>query len=472
MKENAESAQSELKLSSGQATATMAPNEREALLARLELAQAAGGIGIHDYDIINDRIEWDARTRAIWGVVDHEPITYKTFASGLCPDDLVATERALSAANDPTGDGKFFAQYRVQSRDGTLRHVEATGQTLFRDSIAVRIVGTVRDITHEVVASEELKRARTFAENLVHTAPTLLYIYDLVEKRNRFIGPQIAPMTGMTAAHYSELASDLLPTIIHPDDLDRVAAHHAAIREGRLQPPFEIEYRLRREDGTWLWLTSTEVVHARDEDGRPTQILGASLDNTKKHEADELRELLIDEMAHRMRNMMGVIQAIGRMTLREKCEPEVWMTFDKRITALVAAQQLLISGDWRSADMEKVVRTVLQPFTDSAQPRISLSGPQMQIEGSQVTTVGLALHELATNAVKYGALSVPGGHVEVIWRVDGDAKRVEWREHGGPPAPKSTRQGFGSMLISSLAGPDPDGGLQYGSSGLVCRLSL
>ena len=472
MTENAGSAQDGINSDSGLATETTSIIEREALLARLELAQAAGGIGIHDYDIINDRIEWDARSRAIWGVAEHELITYETFVSGLHPDDLEATEHAVSAANDPAGDGKLFARYRVRSRDGTLRHVEATGQTLFRDGIAVRIVGTVRDITHEVVASEELEKARTFAENLVHTAPTLLYIYDLVEKRNRFIGPQIAPMTGMSAAHYSELASDLLPTIIHPDDLDRVAAHHAAIREGRIQPPFEIEYRLRREDGTWLWLTSTEVVHARDADGRPTQILGASLDNTKKHKADELRELLIDEMAHRTRNMMGVIQAIGRMTLRETCEPEVWKTFDKRIAALVAAQQLLISGDWRSADMEKVVRTVLQPFTDSDQPRISLSGPTMQIEGSQVTTVGLALHELATNAVKYGALSVSGGHVEVMWHVDGDAKRVEWREHGGPPVSKPTRQGFGSMLISSLAGSDADGGLEYGSSGLVCRLSL
>ena len=449
-----------------------AVDERERLLARLELAQAAGGIGIHDYDIVNDRIQWDARTRAIWGIPDDETITYATFAAGLHPNDLAATEKAVAAASDPAGDGALLIRYRVLSRDGTERHVEASGRTLFREGAAIRIVGTVRDITDEIVVSQELEKARTFAENLIRTAPTLLYVYDLIQKRNAFVGPQIGPMTSMPAERYAELGSELLPTVIHPDDLERVAAHHLAIREGRIMPPFEIEYRLRRDDGSWLWLSSTEVVHARDENDMPTQILGASLDITRRREAEALRELLIGEMAHRMRNLMGVVQSIARFTLRDGCEPEVWAAFDSRLGALSAAQHLLTTGDWRSAELKDVVRMVLQPFNDGDERRISFAGPTMRIEGGALATVALALHELATNAVKYGALSVAGGRVEVTWSSEGDAKRLEWRELGGPPAVAPTRTGFGSMMIASLAKSGDGSGLFYGPEGLVCRLSL
>jgi PAS domain S-box-containing protein len=451
---------------------TSAAEERERLLARLELAQEAGGIGIHDYDIVNDRIEWDSRTRAIWGVGKDEPITFSTFATGVHPDDLEATEKAIAAASEPTSNGKLVIRYRVQSRAGTHHHVEATGQTLFRDGVAVRIVGTVRDVTKEVVTAQELEQARTFAENLIRTAPTLLYVYDLVEKRNVFVGPQIGPMTSMSVGRYAELGSNLLSVVIHPDDLERVTEHHLAIREGRVSPPFEIEYRLRRDDGTWLWLSSTETVHARDEHGLPTQILGASLDITRRHEAEALRELLIGEMAHRMRNLMSVIQSIASLTLRNGCAPEVWGAFDSRLRALAAAQQLLTMGDWRSAGLEDVARTVLQPFNDQDEQRITFSGPAIHIEGGELATVALVLHELATNAVKHGALSVAGGRVEIVWRVDGDAKRLEWRERGGPPANAPTRRGFGSTMIASLAKTGDGGALTYGPDGLVCRLSL
>jgi PAS domain S-box-containing protein len=459
-------------LATGSDSEAAAHEERERLLARLELAQAAGGIGIHDYDIVNDRIEWDARTRAIWGVGDDEPLSYATFAAGLHPDDLAATEAAVAAANAPGSDGRLLIRYRVLSRDGTLRHVEATGRTLFSNGAANRMVGTVRDVTNEVIASQQLEQARLFAENLIRTAPTLLYVYDLVEKRNTFIGPQIGPMTSMLAARYDELGSDLLPAVIHPDDLERVAAHHLEIREGRVTPPFEIEYRLRRDDGSWLWLSSTEVVHARDEQGMPTQILGASLDVTRRRDAEALRELLIGEMAHRMGNLMSVIQSIASLTLRIGCEPGVWAAFNSRMCALATAQELLTVGDWRSAAFDDVARTVLQPFNGGNEQRISFVGPTMHIEGAEVAAVALALHELATNAVKYGALSVAGGRVELVWHVDGDAKRLEWRERGGPPAVAPKRKGFGSRMIASLAKSGDGSGLMYRPEGLVCRLSL
>ena len=449
-----------------------AEDERDLLLARLELAQAAGGIGIHDYDIINDRIEWDARVRHLWGMSLDEPVTYATFAAGVHADDLAAVEQAVAVATDPAGDGRYLARYRVKSRNGAQYHVEATGRTHFVDGRAVRLVGTIRDITGEVTAARELAEARNFAENLIQSAPTLLYIYDLVQKRNLYIGPQIARMTDLTASDYAKLGDALLPTMIHPDDLDRVAAHHHAIREGVTAPPFQIEYRLLRKDGSWLWLSSTEVVHARGDDGRPTQLLGASLDITRRYEAEALRELLIGEMAHRIKNLLSVVQSIGALTIRNGCNPDIWLAYEQRMGALGAAQRLLTDGDWRSADLSDVVRAVLAPFDDATEARIELVGPTLDVDGGHVTTVALALHELATNAVKHGALSVPGGHVRVCWRREDDDIVMEWTEQGGPPVTPPQRLGFGSMMIEALGSADGEKKMNFRPEGLHCRFTL
>ena len=173
-----------------------------------------------------------------------------------------------------------------------------------------------------------------------------------------------------------------------------------------------------------------------------------------------------------MRNLMSVTQSIARFTLRDGCAPEVWAAFDSRIAALARAQKLLTAGDWRSAELKEIARSVLKPFNAGGEHRISLTGPTMSIAGGELATVALVLHELATNAVKYGALSVTGGRVEVEWRFVGDAKRLEWREHGGPPAAAPTRRGFGSMMIATLTKSGDGSGMTYGPEGLICRLSL
>lgn len=445
---------------------------RERLLRRLEIAQAAAGIGIHDYDIENDQIEWDSRVRAIWGVSAEEPVSYTTFASGVHPDDFPNVEQAVHKAFDPKGDGSYFARYRVISRNGSQYHVEATGRASFRDGKAIRLTGTVRDITNEVAAAQELENARLFAENLVQTAPTLLYIFDLVEQRNVFIGPQIREMANLSSSDYAQLGNQLLHAVIHPEDLDRVSSHHRKIRQGEINPPFEIEYRLRRSDGSWLWLSSKEVIHARDEQGLPTQILGASLDITRRREAESVREILIGEMAHRIKNILAIIQSITTMTLRKGCEPDVWAGFERRIAALASAYGLLTHGDWQRADLEELTQTALKPFNDQEGKRVRFSGPPVDIESTQVVTVALVLHELATNATKYGALSVPDGWVELEWFTEGVKTTLEWREKGGPVPSAIRTPGFGTMMIKSLMEANGQAAMNFSPEGLTCRLSL
>jgi PAS domain S-box-containing protein len=442
------------------------------LLERIELAQEAGGIGIYDYDIARDRIAWDSRVRAIWGVGEDEQIDYATFTAGVHPEDLAQVNEAVAKSQDPSGDGRYFAHYRVIARDGSERVVEAMGRTTFENGVAVRLVGTVRDISDDVEARRELEDSKNFCQNLIDSAPTMLYIYDLVESRNIFIGPQIAPMTQMAKQDYEGLGKDLIPAVIHPDDLNRVVEHHKAIRDERIKPPFEIEYRLRKADGGWIWLTSSEVVHKRDPDGRPRQILGASLDITRRHEERELRNLLTRELEHRVKNAFAVVQSVAMMTLRNHCPRDVWKQFEDRLAALSHGQRLLTEKQWQSADLADIARQVFEPFATDDHSNIRIDGPSIAIEGSQVASIALVLHELATNAVKHGALSVENGHVDIKWGYRDHNTIIEWKEHGGPTVIPPTQTGFGSALIQSLGKNPTTDGIDYRADGLYCHLTL
>jgi PAS domain S-box-containing protein len=440
-------------------------------LERAELAQAAGGIGIYDYDIAADRIVWDSRVYALWGLPEGTPVTYQTFASGIHPDDAATVEAAVAAALDPRGDSTCRAAYRVRNQlTGAVCMVEARGHARFRDGAAVRLVGTVRDITKEEELRQELRQANQFAQGLIQTAPTLLYIYDLVEQKNVYIGPQIVPVTGMAPENYRAFGSELLPLVVHPDDLARVQAHHASIREGRSREPFEIEYRLRRADGSWVWLASLEVVHARDEDGRPTQILGASLDISRRHEADEIRQLLVHELGHRIKNAFAMVRSIAALSLRPNCDPAAWEAFEGRLGALASAHATIPATPGAPVDLHSTVVQAIQPF---ASYPLQVDGPDCRILPAIADILPLLLHELATNAVKYGAWSVPGGRVELTWQCDPQQVDLCWEEIGGPPVAAPRGKGFGTRLLeSALLSQNGRLDLHFFAEGLQCRMAF
>ena len=181
-----------------------------------------------------------------------------------------------------------------------------------------------RNVTAERMAQQALRDAQVFAQNLINTAPTIIAIFDLVEQRNVFVGPQVSTLTGVNDLDYNGLGHEVIPALIHPDDVQLVTAHYAAICSGKLQPPLQIEYRIGRPDGGWLWLACIEVVHARDSEGPPLQILSASLDITRRHEAEAMRDLVMKELEHRIKNAFAMVQSIASMTLRKFCEAEAW----------------------------------------------------------------------------------------------------------------------------------------------------
>lgn len=435
------------------------------LLERIELAQEASGIGIHDYDIVNNRIEWDSRVRAMWGVSATAEIRYKDFITGIHPDDRAASEAAIVKSLDPKGDGHYRIEYRVcNANDSSIRTVQAIGRVSFAGGTPLRMIGTVRDVTEE-------RAAKVFSDNLIATVPAIVYIYDLVERRNVFIGPQIVAMTGYGTRHYRDIDSSLIATIAHPEDVERIADHHRAIRRGTAEPPFEIEYRMRNAAGGWMWLASTEIVHSYDEAGKPREILGAAIDISRRREAEQARDMLIGELGHRVKNTLALVQSMAAMTLRKSCTEDAWEEFELRLQALGQAQTALNAGDWNGAALLDLVQAAVKPFDGGEGNRIAIDGPGVTVSSQLAMPLSLALHELATNATKYGALKDRTGTVAISWQDSEGMVVLHWEERGGPPVVKPSRTGFGSQLIRrSLGKSGGSGTIDFAATGVVCEL--
>ena len=193
---------------------------------------------------------------------------------------------------------------------------------------------------------------------------------------------------------------------------------------------------------------SISVSPITDPNGRVSRILSVSRDHTELHKAREQQHLLNGELAHRIKNTMSVVQAIAHQTLGKATDQESVAAFTQRLGALSAANDVLTRDSWSSANIGDVLRATLTTFGDD---RFVLTGPDIAIGPRATLALTLMVHELATNAAKYGALTTPDGIVKVTWRVcrpeDQDTLALSWVERGGPPATAPSRQGFGSRII-------------------------
>src|SRR5260370_9546 len=176
--------------------------------------------------------------------------------------------------------------------------------------------------------------------------------------------------------------------------------------------------------------------------------------------------------APRTKNRLSVVDAIAPQAAAKKSEDFV-ERFSERIQALSANQDLLVRNEWRGVDVEDLVRAQLAHFADLVGSRIAVRGRKLHLNAAAAQAIGLALHELGTNAGKYGALSVDAGRVDVGWRFDGNIFAMSWTERNGPPVSPPERRGFGSTVIASMAKRTVDGEVQldYAPSGLTWRLT-
>lgn len=199
-------------------------------------------------------------------------------------------------------------------------------------------------------------------------------------------------------------------------------------------------------------------------DGGELGELGAAIDEYMDGivESEAHRQLLLREMNHRIKNLLANVQAVANQTFRDGAGPDSLRAFGQRLAAMAAAHDLLVSGNGQSADLEATIRAALEPFGVGRDAEITLAGPPLRLNSRAALALAMSLHELCTNAAKYGALSGPGGSVAVHWSVGpgtgdeerGDRLRLSWIEQGGPAVAEPSRRGFGTRLIHAAFAAD------------------
>jgi PAS domain S-box-containing protein len=271
-----------------------------------------------------------------------------------------------------------------------------------------------------------------------------------------------------------------LVAAIHPEDRPRMlSAIEAAIRTGG---DYDAEYRVIHPSGETRWVQARGRAAQIADAGGVRRMAGVSLDVTERKRAEERQRLLLNELNHRVKNTLATVQSIASQTLRSAADAEAFRAaFEARLLALSQTHNLLTDAGWEAASLIDILRLEMTPHAAGKPGEVRFfvdADRDVRLTPKAAVALGMAFHELTTNAVKYGALSTPEGRVSVrsrIVRSDGVARLiVEWAESGGPPVAKPQRRGFGGRLLEQgLAGElKGEVKLDYRSTGLLCRMEL
>ena len=267
-----------------------------------------------------------------------------------------------------------------------------------------------------------------------------------------------------------DLAAAALRRFIHPDDLPRLERALAAIpaRHGTIQA----EFRILRSNGEIRWCIGVGAAH-RDENGKLTRLTGVTVDITDRKRAEEHQVLLAREVDHRARNVLAVAQAIVRLTQADTIDAYA-AAIEGRVGALARAHTLLSRSRWEGADLATIALEELAPYRIPGAERATATGPTTILGPAAAQGLALVLHELATNAVKYGALSVPRGHVALTWELTPTELALHWHERGGPSPRPPTHRGYGTRVINGSIEGQLGGRstLVWDRQGLRCAIVL
>jgi PAS domain S-box-containing protein len=308
--------------------------------------------------------------------------------------------------------------------------------------------------SHE--AQHELEERRRAEEGLRESEERLLLALEAgrlgtweldIGSNRRLLSPRSAEIFGVPADELLE--RETWQAVIHPDDRGRVTSAFQEALEGRA--PYRSEFRVRAKDGRERWVSSQAVVH-RDKTGTPQRVVGIHQDITERKRWEEHQVLLINELNHRVKNTLATVQSIAGQTLRNASSVEhVREDLEGRLFALSRVHDVLTRESWEGANLREVIEQAVEPYRRHEDDRFHIAGQDTRLSPRMALAVALALQELATNAVKYGALSNATGVVRVTWEIAGAAASrrllLRWEEAGGPAVHPPVRRGFGSRLI-------------------------
>jgi PAS domain S-box-containing protein len=426
--------------------------------AALKALEAADLIGSWDWDIASDTLFADGRFAAMYGVdpeLGRRGGRLDAFTAGIHPDDAerVAAEIERAVA----GRGAFESEYRVTA-DGRTRWLLARGQ-VFADAsgAAVRFPGVAIDITRRKTA--ELELAQTL-EALTESEAKFRVLADAMPQMvwstlpDGFHDYYNARWYEFTGVPLGSTDGEGWNDMFHPEDRERAwAAWRRALETGE---PYEIEYRLRHSSGVYRW-TLGRATALRGEDGEIVRWFGTCTDIDELKRMEQGKELLSQELSHRIKNIFAVVSALVALSARQFPEAKAFASVLRtRVNALARAHEFV--RPHTEASRPTVGTRTLHAFladlfrayaTPDGAPRVRISGDDALFDDQAATSVALLFHELATNAAKYGALSTDRGHVDLTTRREDERFVLVWTEAGGPAVTGApAHQGFGSSLAT------------------------
>jgi PAS domain S-box-containing protein len=432
------------------ATATDIDDLKRALIAtseseeRLRLAAQAAQFGIYGFDLRTHEHTWSPELKAIFGLAPGDAVPGR-IVEWIHPDDRGRFEARREASLDPGGAGIFEDDHRIVRRDGSVRWVFVKGRVSFAGADEQRVplngLGFVLDVTERKLAEQALAQSEARYGALVEHANDIIMMLDL-EGRVLSINPAVRDILGYQPGELiGRRVCDLVPH-------DQVPCEQALPGQPGAVARYELAVAGKQGQVRVLGINAGVIA---DGSGNPVAVHCIARDITERKEADSRQSLLVRELQHRSKNLLAVVQSIATNTLKRSSNVAVALEMlIGRIHALAHAQDFVAAGAQGGVPLRQLLKAELDTFGGQA----LLEGEEMVVGGAFAQTFALVVHELATNAVKYGAFSVPSGRVLVQWSFvgegEGAALEFAWVERNGPGVHAPETAGFGTLLMATL----------------------
>jgi PAS domain S-box-containing protein len=444
---------------------------------RLQLALDAAKLGVWSIDCKTERFECDNRDGLIHGYPsERPPRTIGEARAFVHAEDVSSLDETFIASRRLGANIK--AEYRLAPSAGSAAYPEERWVAIEGAFVRTasgereRLLGVSRDITdlkraQHALAERNLQLALAGKAALVGS-----YSYDVntdaMQVSEGYVAVHGLP-EGTNVTTRSEWH-----TRIHPEDLERVQDIRVeAFREQRGE--YGLEYRVIRGGREVRWIEARSFVLYRD-DGAPQRVVGVDIDITERKQAQEHREILNAELDHRAKNLLATVGAIITQTQNGNASmPDFVFALDRRIASLARVHELLSCNRWQGVSLREIVRREFAPY---AADNIATEGPNVVLMAEAVQPLAMVLHELTTNAAKYGAFSNRSGRVALRWwwlrKGSDDRLAIDWREVGGPAVVSPNRYGYGTSIVRELV-PFELGGevnLTFAADGVQCRMEI
>ncbi len=431
---------------------------------KVDAALGKGSVGAWELDLLTHMVRASASAHQLFGLqYTGQAIHIDKWLSQILPEDAAAIRKSFHAS--PQDQTSYLAEYRVSRNDGHDRWILSRAGMLVTEGRS-RLIGALIDVTDRHVAEERFREATALLSTIVETAPAMIYAKDLQGRMLLANRPALKVIDKPWGEVEGRTELEFLS--------DRAQAAAVVANDQRLMQAGQaeqLEEQVGQNEGSArVWSSAKAPMH--DSAGAVVGLVGVSVEITEQKRVEARLRLLVDELNHRVKNTIGIVQGIVVRTLHGS-DPAMRQVLLSRLVGLAAVHDLLVLEEWEGVCLDDVVAVVLAPHGGLEDPRFRVSGPKLRLTPKAAQTMSMGLHELTTNALKHGAMSNSDGRITIDWLITDEGAprlRLTWAEQDGPAVTPPVRKGFGSWLMQRGLPNDLAGTvrLDFDPAGLVC----